>query len=1779
MSSEHKNVVVAVRCRPLNSREASRGASCLVSMKGQQTVLKKPPELQAGGRADEKAQRTYTFDYSYWTAGDTKDPGYASQEVVFNDIGKAVLGHALSGYHCCVFAYGQTGSGKSYTMMGGTGREAGLIPRICESLFDRIAEGQMQASYYVEVSYLEIYNERVRDLLNPRQDAGSSLRVREHPSLGPYVEDLSKAAVSSYSAVLEHMSQGNKARTVAATNMNEASSRSHAVFTIIVTRRTRSKKGNQEDEEDEVTERVSRISLVDLAGSERADSTMASGVRLKEGAKINQSLAALGKVISALADQEKRPSADVKASRRQSFVPYRDSILTWLLKDSLGGNSRTFMIATISPADYSETLSTLRYANRAKHIVNKATVNEDAASKLVRDLKAEVAQLRLRLAKEESSKDLEDQLAASEKLVAELNTSWEEKLRRTQLIQAERERALAAMGIAVDTNREGHGVGLHAPRDIPHLVNLSEDPLMSECLVYNIKPGRTLVGSAADVDIRLGISGGVEPAHCYFEYFSDGDGSLSVHPFPNCLVLVNGQRIEQPKQLRSGYRIIIGTSFVFRLNHPRQARQDRIYAEAAAAEAETATATMAEAATVDSYLEDEYADNGADWQYAWNEAHPDMEASAGGYRYSPSIWSNSQSESSDAPETASSTAYSAIAGSHHLAHLRMPDIAYQRPSSQASSLRRGTSINSHHQQKQNRRNSVAAEMSPFRSSSLDLRQRQRGQTLSGGLNISSVQAQRRLGGSAGSAESSPSLVDEASTQQRQQQQQQLLLLYRQRLARLVLLHWRRYKLVKVGETMLRNAIYLKEANVISKELGQKVVYQFAILRGGVDGFPVSPLEPDALPALLSDWDSIAVPANDNVAGENVSAMGPSSRSSGGGGSIGSRAAMLHTKSLSHPLLDPSSGAVPEVVVKVLDITHTCWYVWSLASFHAQLTKMRGLSTVKGSYRAHLVVDPFHMTPAPKYSCIGAATFPLWPGERPYSVRIEAPLIDALSGLQRGTVYGSLAVLPTRQIGSHHGKKQQHQQMPRTWNVIAHIKSLHGISEAEMTSVHCRIRLKRMAGFLHACSPIAADETVFGNGLEDQMQRTSIGATDSPVLVSASADKAVRHSSPLAGYGTDPINVQFRQQWNVGMLSADTCMVVEFFGAAKPLALRRAFHEDVLIEQALQSGLCVDRDTIDSLDSNVNDANDSNEHAGSDESANGNEARLSASQNLLVERLHEEELFVDSHHEIILWIRVLELGLDGHWEKAPCGVAGPTPLTAFLLRQGLQRRVEVVIGHNASRHLQMLSISGIRIGCPLLIDEKGRLVSAANIEESNRLMANLSITTAPHQQQLHEQHGQPLNTSSDSQQARLDNRCFVEAAASWDTSVFGSRLLNMPTDKSMRIKLSLELTIEIANGARPLVLSTDIYAQIHSRQASISSRGWLASLAESAGGLFRAASRSRNNSIDSTSASRAGRFSDVASVYSVDTVATETPADRNPPLTDPVFRVFGVTLSPVETMHGRSNLWRLNTGKKYVRGEETLLPWKPLSVRFVDEFRRLENLEDWRIVKARTRELLESLGIGTATTAAQPTVTAGSMPSNNEPGAAVSALAKEDDALENARYTPRQKQIFCDFLNGLVNLSKLLSPEASHLGLQQEPTQDSVAQADSSSSGSRNEDILDARQMSRIVVKRMPSSVLPISMQGHFCHRGWVDVLDTNRVPDTWTKRWFVVERPYIFCYVDKSCRHLDNVINIASARIDIDPHVSEMLGRSNILALYTNTNAYLLSPPADEVQKWISAID
>ncbi|KAI9847663.1 MAG: Kinesin [Thelocarpon superellum] len=359
--------------------ETERGAECLVEMDpaSQATTLLVPNAIDpANSRSNSRKimePKHFTFDNSFWSHR-TEDEHYAHQADVYNCLGEEFLDHNFEGYHTCIFAYGQTGSGKSYTMMGGPD-QPGLIPRTCEDLFQRIeSNASPSISYNVRVSYFEVYNEHVRDLLVPRQDPPYYLKIRESPTEGPYIKDLTDAPVKNFSEIMRYMTMGDNSRTTASTKMNDTSSRSHAVFTIML------KQIHHDMDTDETTERTARIRLVDLAGSERAKATEATGQRLREGSNINKSLTTLGRVIAALADPRHG-----RGGRKKDVVPYRDSILTWLLKDSLGGNSKTAMIACIAPSDYDETLSTLRYADQAKHIRTRAIVNQDHVSAAERD--------------------------------------------------------------------------------------------------------------------------------------------------------------------------------------------------------------------------------------------------------------------------------------------------------------------------------------------------------------------------------------------------------------------------------------------------------------------------------------------------------------------------------------------------------------------------------------------------------------------------------------------------------------------------------------------------------------------------------------------------------------------------------------------------------------------------------------------------------------------------------------------------------------------------------------------------------------------------------------------------------------------------------------------------------------------------------------------------------------------------------------------------------------------------------------------------------------------------------------------------------------------------------------------------------------------------------------------------------------------------------------------------------------------------------------------------
>ena len=412
-------------------------------------------------------EKKFTFDKSFWSHK-RDDEHYAHQEDVYNSLGEEFLDHNFEGYHTCIFAYGQTGSGKSYTMMGNQ-EQPGLIPRTCQDLFERIESNETPSvSYSVRVSYFEVYNEHVRDLLVARTDSPYYLKIRESPTEGPYVKDLSEQPVRNYNDIARLMQMGDASRTTASTKMNDTSSRSHAVFTIML------KQIHADMSTDETTERIARIRLVDLAGSERAKATEASGARLREGSNINKSLTTLGRVIAALADSSASGTGTPKKRSRQApkeVVPYRDSILTWLLKDSLGGNSKTAMIACVAPSDYDETLSTLRYADQAKRIKTRAVVNQDSITSAERDaqitdMQQTIRNLQISLAqREEKEASLAQQAMNNHQAVARQQAAAMKRENSAQTQQLEEyQKQVQKMQQLMEETRQVSDCKIHALR-------------------------------------------------------------------------------------------------------------------------------------------------------------------------------------------------------------------------------------------------------------------------------------------------------------------------------------------------------------------------------------------------------------------------------------------------------------------------------------------------------------------------------------------------------------------------------------------------------------------------------------------------------------------------------------------------------------------------------------------------------------------------------------------------------------------------------------------------------------------------------------------------------------------------------------------------------------------------------------------------------------------------------------------------------------------------------------------------------------------------------------------------------------------------------------------------------------------------------------------------------------------------------------------------------------------------------------------------------------------
>ncbi|KAK7061255.1 kinesin-like protein [Favolaschia claudopus] len=1235
------NIKVVVRCRPLNSRELARGAKPLIRMQGNQTFLD-PPEIgsvQDSKRATERKTIAFSFDKSYWSAGPRDEPGYASQETLYNDVGKELLDHSFNGFNACIFAYGQTGSGKSYSMMG-YGADKGITPLTCNELFTRVEDkkaADANLNFTVEVSYIEIYNEKVRDLLNPKNTG--NLRVREHPSLGPYVEDLSKLVVNSYDEMMTLMDEGNKARTVAATNMNETSSRSHAVFTLLLTMKRHDVDSNMD------TEKVSRISLVDLAGSERAKSTGATGQQLKEGANINKSLTTLGKVISALAMASDTKKPGKKGGKAEDFVPYRDSVLTWLLKDSLGGNSKTAMIAAIAPADYEETLSTLRYADQAKKIKNKAVVNEDPNAKLVRELKEELEMLRARVTgssedvfdpkvppekqkvtyqtrdgkiKTVTKAELQEQMESSEKLMQTLNETWEEKMERTQEVHKEREKALEELGITVEKNL----VGVHTPKRMPHLVNLNEDPLMSECLIYQIKPGKTMVGrqdSVKPAAIRLSGDNILEE-HCYFENL---DGKVVIHCMPDSVTFLNGKQIApgQPYKLRSGFRIILGENHVFRFNDPEAVRKQRDRATAKSNLHLSVTAADLDGGEGSPQTRPDSPTSSADaaevdWTFAKREAAfarlgldptldnlPDDDLNKLFEKIAKVKTMRDHNMKPSRPESSMSMTFSQAddvwseAGRPFSSDVT-DDTSVDVPQSVGSPELDGSLVNVQNQL-ENRLQAITESSTEAEDLKVEK------EHMEHQLRLVKTQM-RRLIEARARGETDPGAVEFEPVIYSAKQL---------RLIRKVLDRWRAHRAFSMAEVVLSNAVMVKEANIISKELGKDVSYNFTISAGGSLAAPVS--------------------AVDTIAG------------------------LDEFGDVADPVL--ASSTQPSVAVKVLDKRHNAIYTWSLDRMQQQLGRMRNLTTYidRPSYTQHFSSDePFYDTTPSQYSFVGNALISLAPLSRRLSSTSTVPIFCRYTAEAIGSCRVDIKVVNVQLSAKHANgsatSTRSSSPIPGTVppgtkiGFYLTVDSVKGLSSHDFSAVHLQVRLSSFVGLLES-------EEVFASPAVD---------------LDASTLSEVRFRRIFSIVATSKVLAHMKEGY----------APIEVFATVRPMYLERLERWDEMREQKLRPPPAPSRSSPVSENAPT----------------------------LPPMRRSETDFVVTQNHDVVAWLQICELAPDGQYTPVPVLCQSSLDPGCFSLHQGLQRRINLALSSNSGQQLPWIEFTKIRIGNVRLLDNNGRV---------------------------------------------------------------------------------------------------------------------------------------------------------------------------------------------------------------------------------------------------------------------------------------------------------------------------------------------------------------------------------------------------------------------------------------------------------------------------------------
>ncbi|XP_039756147.1 kinesin-like protein unc-104 isoform X8 [Pararge aegeria] len=1723
------SVKVAVRVRPFNSREIARESKCIIEMSGNTTVIinpKLPPNNKEGAKS-------FNFDFSYWSHN-PHDPEFSSQIMVYKDIGEEMLQHAFDGYNICIFAYGQTGAGKSYTMMGrGEDGQEGIIPQICKDLFRRIRQTTSEdQSYSVEVSYMEIYCERVRDLLNPKNKG--NLRVREHPALGPYVEDLSKLAVMSYQDIYDLIDEGNKARTVAATNMNETSSRSHAVFTIFFTQQRHDKTTNL------VSEKVSKISLVDLAGSERADSTGAKGTRLKEGANINKSLTTLGKVISALAEISASKS---KKSKKADFIPYRDSVLTWLLRENLGGNSKTAMIAAISPADinYDETLSTLRYADRAKQIVCKAVVNEDANAKLIRELKEEILKLRELLKaegidveegpdgrvlyekkdqptseenaspmrkKSESealspklsraattiAEEAVDQLQASEKLIAELNETWEEKLKRTEQIRVQREAVFAEMGLAV---KEGVTVGVYSPKKTPHLVNLNEDPNLSECLLYYIKDGITRLGTAegnVPQDIQL-CGSHILSEHCIFE---NTDGVICLIPHHGALVYVNGREINEPTILKTGSRVILGKNHVFRFTHPGQPREEIVSSNKELNDGNSNTETNKD-------VPSETTTENVDWDFAQCELLEkqgiDLKAEMQKRLMALEEQFRREKEHADQQFEEQRKNYEARI-----------DALQRQVEEQSVTMSMYSSYTP-----EDFHNDEDIFVNP--------------------LFETECWSAREVG-----------------------------------LAAWAFRKWKYHQFTSLRDDLWGNAIFLKEANAISVELRKKVQFQFTLLTDT----PYSPLPAELAPR--DDADDEYRPSAPTVVAVEVT------DTKNGATHYWTLEKLRHRLELMRqiynmnesayadedepatPVPSPPPAIPPPTDSDILQCISTCanntrLSLANLLPSRQRLELMREmyhneaeLSPTSPDHNIESVTggDPFYDR-FPWFRLVGRSFVYL------SNLLYPVPLIHKVAIVnEKGDVKGYLRVAVQAVIDTEKNNAEFAAGVKQSAKIsfdddIAPARSrLKAISNVDknnaINAINIEDRPEQDSNI--KIEELAVAECDADSGRGDSSLASELKEEDLPehltlgreftfrVTVlqahSVSTDyadvfcqfnflhrnedafstepvKNAGKNTPLGFYHVQNITVPVTKSFVEYIKSQP--IVFEVFGHYQQHPLHKDAKQDGPVGRAPPRRMLPPSLPI---------------------SAPVRSPKWSAASvapPCCSSHLH-------SKHDLLVWFEICELAPSGDYVPAVVEHSDELPCRGlFLLHQGIQRRIRITILHEPSSDLQWSDVRELVVGRIRNIPEANE--DTTDGDEDGALSLGLFPGERPN----------------------LDDRAVFRFEAAWDSSLHGSPLLNRVSANGEVVYITLSAYLEVENCGRPAIITKDLSVVVVGREARTG------------------AGRSLRRALFGSRAARADRLT---GLYELSLHRALEPGVQ------------------------RRQRRVLDTSGTYVRGEENLHGWRPRGDSLIfDHQWELEKMTRLEQV-GRTRHFLalrERLRHGHENTVAPNDFTKTEKEVSNMAAKAASECAhtRDESVYEPWEMSPREKEISTKFLKliqgrigGNKEVETAVSPatpvdEGVSADISTPSLLSSIHSASSFELCSPERALLEKAAGAWGVTGMHGNSVVSagvlfvpdceeVRVSAAVARRGYLNVLQHGT--HGWKKRWLVVRRPYVFIYRDERDPVERAVINLANAHVEYSEDQEQMVRMPNTFSVVSKERGYLLQTLGDkEVHDWLYAIN